>query len=56
MICCECFPYPVDLTTFCNNSNLTKENIVSIIFQPKADVFAWYLFYETERQLTFSKN
>ena len=46
MIKVQSFKYPSELVEFCNIYNITKENIITLIFEPQS-LFSYKLFYET---------
>jgi hypothetical protein len=46
MIKCEQFEYDYQLSHFCNDNHITKNNIIAILWNPDL-LFSYRLFYET---------
>ena len=46
MIKCKEFEYTYQLSNFCNDNHITKNNIITILWSPDL-VFSYRLFYET---------
>lgn len=46
MIKCESFEYDYQVSNFCNNNHITKNDIIAILWNPDL-LFGYRLFYKT---------
>ena len=50
MIKCETFEHDYQVVNFCNENHITKENIISLLFNSEL-LFSYRLFYEVNNWL-----